>query len=118
MYPWQRERYPDNWEKLSLACKAMAKWRCEKCSIAEGTWRIGRNGAYQERLQAAHVDHDPENLNPRLMALCQACHLRNDASENAKKMRQTKCRKHYDAELAAGQLELFVEEKLEERELA
>jgi len=104
MYAEQRERYPDNWEEMSLTCKARAKWRCEQCGIAEGTWRIGHSRAYQVRLQAAHLDHDPENPNPRLMAFCQDCHLKYDGLENGRSARQTRFRKECEAQIASGQL--------------
>ncbi len=107
MHTWQRIRYPINWEELATACKASAKWRCEKCSIAEGTWRIGGKRAYQVWLNAAHLDHDPWNPNPRLMALCQDCHFKHDALENGRKMKQSKCRKDFEGMLKAGQLMLF-----------
>jgi hypothetical protein len=106
MYARQRERYPDNWEAMSLECKARAKWRCEQCGIAEGTWRIGLNKRYKESIQAAHLDHDPWNPNARLMAMCQPCHIRYDALEHGRTARQTKCRKQREAEMQAGQLEL------------
>lgn len=109
MYLWQRKRYPHNWEVLSWACKQRAGWKCEQCGIAEGEWRVGIERAYRETLQAAHIDHDPENPNPRLMALCQACHLRYDAAENGKNMHRTKCRKKREAQLARGQLALLWE---------
>lgn len=112
----QRERYPDDWEAMSLACKARAKWRCEQCGIAEGTWRIGHFKAYKEWLQAAHLDHDPENLNPRLMALCQACHLRHDASENGKRAHRARYQNKYEAEVQAGQLELYWFDEMEAME--
>jgi hypothetical protein len=31
-------------------------------------------------LEAAHLDHDPWNPNPRLAALCRSCHARYDNS--------------------------------------
>lgn len=38
-------------------------------------------------LTTAHLDHDPENPNPRLKALCSGCHLRYDAERR----RNPKC---------------------------
>lgn len=111
--PWNPKRYPDNWDELAWACKRSASWQCEQCGIADGMWRIGRNGAYHVRLTAAHLDHDPENPNPRLMAMCQDCHLKYDALEHGKNMRRTKYRIRREAEIAAGQLELYWFDEME-----
>lgn len=110
--PWQEERYPHNWEELALECKDNANWRCEQCGVANGTPRIGikRGNPYVVRLTAAHLDHDPENPNPRLMALCEVCHLRYDRFLHGRNARRTKYRKHYEAELACGQLTWLCEE--------
>jgi hypothetical protein len=113
-----RERYPNNWEELSVSYRASVYWRCEQCGIYHREWRVGKNRVYQENIQAAHLDHDPENPNPRLMAMCQPCHLRYDALENGKKSYQARIRKQYEAEIEAGQMELFIDDTLEGRETA
>jgi len=44
-------------------------------------------------LTIAHLDHDPENWGvkyERLKAFCQRCHIRYDAPEKAKRMREKK----------------------------
>lgn len=111
MYRWQRERYPDDWEERAFTCKDLANWRCEQCGVADGSWRMGSTRLYQVKLNAAHLDHDPKNPNPRLKALCQDCHLKHDALENGRKARSTHYRKVYDAMRDAGQLELFEEQR-------
>jgi hypothetical protein len=116
--PWNPKLYPDNWNELAWACKYRAGFQCERCGSADGMWRIGRHQAYKVWLTAAHLDHDPENPNPRLMAMCQDCHLKYDAMEHGRNARQTKCRKKYEAEIEVGQLELFSEDKSEGRKLA
>lgn len=88
-------------------CRENADGRCEECSIAEGAWRMGEQRLYQVKLQAAHLDHDPWNLYPRLKALCQDCHLKHDASENGKKAHKARRQNIRQAMLAAGQLEMF-----------
>lgn len=107
--PWQQERYPANWQDLTLACKEKAGWKCERCGVANGTQRIGkkRGTVYTVRLAAAHLDHDPENPDPRLIALCEVCHLRYDRFLHSRNARRTKHAKRYQKTLAAGQLELF-----------
>lgn len=105
-----RKKYPKNWEQMSLACREAANWRCEECGIAENEWRAGEQRIYQVKLQAAHLDHDPWNPNPRLKALCQDCHLKHDAPENGKKANRARKQNIRKAMLAAGQLEMFTEE--------
>ncbi len=77
---WKSELYPANWDELARECKDKAGWKCEQCNVAHGTELVGRKrgNRYKVRITAAHLDHDPENPNPRLMALCEACHLRHD----------------------------------------
>lgn len=73
-----RKKYPANWRALALACKERAAWRCSKCGIEHGTKRFslwtGRE--WPVFLQAAHINHDPENETPELAAVCPACHWR------------------------------------------
>jgi hypothetical protein len=106
---WKPELYPDNWGELAEACKAQAEWKCEKCGVTHGSVRIGGKSGkpYKVRLAAAHLDHDPENPTPRLMALCEQCHLQYDIPLHVKNCKITKPLKRYTAQLQAGQLELF-----------
>lgn len=107
--PWQVELYPKNWDELAAACKERAGWKCEQCGIAHGTELIGekRGNAYKVRITAAHIDHDPENPNPRLMALCEKCHLRYDRYLHGANARRTHYRKIVEAMKNAGQMTLF-----------
>ncbi len=110
MYPHQRKRYADNWEDISLAYRERTFWRCEQCDVAQGMWRISKSlhEHYRVNLQVAHLNHDTtDNRDENLMSLCQDCHLKHDGPENSRKAIQTKYRKKLEAELAAGQLELF-----------
>ncbi len=77
-----RELYPHNWEELARACKERAGWCCELCGIAHGMLAVSeRTGVvYVVYLAAAHLDHDPWNLRPRLAALCPKCHGQYDWS--------------------------------------
>src|SRR5947209_1339437 len=76
-----RGLYPAQWQEMAWACKERAGWCCEACGVAHGEWVLSARGEpYEVRLAAAHLDHDPWNPDARLRALCQACHLRYDAS--------------------------------------
>lgn len=61
--------YPDNWDKIALAVKRAAGWRCEHCGHAHDidTGHV---------LTVHHLDMDTSNCDPdNLVALCQRCHL-------------------------------------------
>ena len=77
---WKRKRYPANWPQLSQDCKEQAGWRCEHCTVKHGAKRVGKRTGkpYRVALAASHLDHDPENPDPRLAALCPSCHGRYD----------------------------------------
>jgi len=78
---YRPDRYPRNWQQLSLACKQRANWQCEVCRVTQGTERIShRTGVvYPVFLHAAHTTlHDTSNSNPTLKALCPTCHGRLD----------------------------------------
>jgi hypothetical protein len=86
-----RERYPKNWAKLALDCKEKANWTCQHCGLyipREGVKMISRKGKeWTMYLCAAHIDHDTENENPRLLALCLICHAKYDYSQEQIKRR-------------------------------
>ena len=94
-----------------MPCLERAGWKCERCGIANGTELIGkkRGNVYKVRLAAAHLNHDPENPDPELIALCEVCHLRHDRFLHGKNSHRTLRAKRYRATLDAGQMELFSE---------
>jgi hypothetical protein len=71
-----RDNYPPNWPQLAYACKERAGWHCEKCGVAHGSKRVSHwtLNEYTVYLQAAHIDHDYSNPNPRLACVCCTCH--------------------------------------------
>ncbi len=91
MMKMNRRRYPANWPELALACKVQAGWKCEHCGVEQFAIRIGQKtgSPYLVYLHAAHVDHDPRNLYPRLRALCPACHMRYDYEHKQREARIT-----------------------------
>lgn len=71
--PMQRERYPDDWEAISLAIRERAGWRCETCAAPNGAlicrskaepfnWRLLEYGESEE--YAANGWHDEEWFRP------------------------------------------------------
>lgn len=102
MGTFERHRYPANWNELSRACKEQSGWICQQCGIRHGERRIGitHGNEYKVFLAACHVNHDPENPDAVLVALCQACHLKMDGVQHVR----TKRRKRTDAQRDAGQL--------------
>ena len=77
---WKPKRYPANWPQMARACKEQADWQCQDCTVEHGAQRVGKRTGkpYRVALAAAHLDHDPENPDPRLAALCPSCHGRYD----------------------------------------
>ena len=76
----QQDLYPLDWKTRAAACLARAGYRCEHCGIAHGVLRVGKRSKspYVVYLHAAHVNHDPENSQATLKALCPACHMKHD----------------------------------------
>jgi 5-methylcytosine-specific restriction endonuclease McrA len=114
--PFDRRRYPDDWEDIRARILARAENRCERCGIpnhalgyrdkAGKFWtdeEIDRmvNGDTLDYppmrririvLTIAHV-HDPDPMNcdeSNLEALCQQCHNRHDAPMRAKNAAKTR----------------------------
>ena len=94
-----KSRYPKNWDAIALAYKQAANWQCAHCgkvcrrpdeSLADFLTRTPDDPksvtAHPQRwaLTVAHLNHDPENLNADLVALCVPCHRRYDNAQMAK----------------------------------
>ncbi len=79
-YPMQDDIYPADWKLRAAACLSRAGYRCEDCGTPHGVLRIGKKSKspYIVYLHAAHVNHDPENPQAELRALCPSCHLKHD----------------------------------------
>lgn len=43
--PFDRSRYPANWEEISRAIKERAGWCCERCGLAHNAWVVRGEGA-------------------------------------------------------------------------
>ena len=91
--PMQGERYPDDWEKISLRIRSeRADWRCEWCGASHG--RPHPVTGSRVVLTVAHLgaplpDGTPGNKRDKmdvraenLAALCQRCHLNYDRDEH------------------------------------
>jgi hypothetical protein len=78
--------YPSDWKLRAAACFARAGYRCEDCGVPHGVLRVGKKSKspYIVYLHAAHVNHDPENPQAALRALCPSCHMKHD--------RRTECK--------------------------
>lgn len=73
MSPWIRSKYPESWDELAQAVKKDAGWQCEWCGQRHDPDLPGAT------LTVHHPDRDPDNPSARLLALCQKCHLRDEA---------------------------------------
>ena len=76
----QHHLYPADWRSRAQACLEQAGYRCEDCGMRHGSLRVGqhRYNLYVVYLHAAHVNHDPQNPQAELRALCPACHMKYD----------------------------------------
>ena len=81
--PMDRARYPDNWEKIALAVKTAAGWKCQKCG--KQCRKPGEPfDTHKRTLTVAHLNHTPEDVREEnLMAMCAPCHVRYDAKHHA-----------------------------------
>lgn len=96
--PENRERYPADWDAISLEVKERAGWRCEcegecgrgthaaRCTNVHGGEAYGTGSRVV--LTTAHLDHVPENCGTpgqrdNLKAMCQGCHLHYDREHHA-----------------------------------
>lgn len=72
--------YPSDWKLRAAVCLAQAGYRCEDCGTPHGVLRVGNRSKspYIVYLHAAHINHDPENPQAELRALCPSCHMKHD----------------------------------------
>lgn len=103
--PMDRSRYPADWEQISHRIRfERAQGRCERCGAVHGQPHP-RTGSIVV-LTTAHVGptkHDKMDCRDEvLLALCQACHLREDIQEHMQRAAATRRQKKIDA----GQKEL------------
>ncbi len=112
--PMDRTRYPANWNEISNRIRfERAGGTCERCGAEHGKPNP-RTGSIvvltTAHIGAAHVDGTPGDKHDKmdvrdenLLALCQACHLREDIAEHVLNAAETRRRKKIDA----GQMEMF-----------
>lgn len=99
--PTEIERYPPDWDEISLNVREEAGWRCEWCGARQGEPHPVTGSTVV--LTVAHLDHDPSHCErSNLRALCQRCHNGYDAPHRAAGIR----RRRREAVEAAGQTRL------------
>jgi 5-methylcytosine-specific restriction endonuclease McrA len=75
-----------NGETITRDPRTPARWRSHTCG---SLCTVEDCGASRVVITVAHVDHDESNNEPgNLLALCQRCHLRMDAADNAARRRE------------------------------
>ncbi len=105
--PWQRERYPPDWEAIALQVKERSGWKCERCGAVHGQPHPLTGSIVV--LTTAHVGptkHDKHDITA-LVAMCQRCHIREDADEHRDNARVTRTAKRLAQAAARGQLPLW-----------
>lgn len=111
--PWDRSKYPADWEVIVARIAARAGGRCEclgECGRCKPGVRCeARNKAPSPltgrpvTLTTAHLDHDTtHNDEGNLRHFCNGCHLRLDASLHAQHARETRRRRREEG----GQMRL------------
>lgn len=55
--PFDRSRYPTDWEAISRAIKERAGWCCERCGLAHNSWVVRGEGA-EVLKQYTHAELD------------------------------------------------------------
>lgn len=117
LMPFDRSRYPDDWEAISRRIRARAGGRCEcegecglhrthpgprRCIERDGEQAVWAKGRVV--LTVAHLNHDPMDCrDENLKAMCQRCHLRYDAPLHRRHAALTR-RRH---KIESGQRELL-----------
>lgn len=79
----EREKYPQDWDKLSLAVRVAAGWCCEgSLKYPDCRAEHGREHPVTGSiviLTVGHLNHDPTDCRrENLKAWCQRCHLAYD----------------------------------------
>ena len=105
MSPFDRSKYPPDWEAISRRIRERDGDRCRTCGVANGAL-VERPGGKVTRvvLTVAHVlNPDPQDCrDENLSALCQRCHLALDALQHLANAAATRRRRR----ARAGQLAL------------
>ena len=100
--PFDRSKYPDDWEAISKRIRKRENNRCKFCG-AENYKPHPITGS-DVVLTVAHLNHDvADNSDENLAALCQRCHLTYDAKLHAMHAAETRRKKQVEA----GQMELL-----------
>ena len=96
--PENRARYPSNWPEIRAQKREQAGDRCEGSPDYPDC--RARNGkphpvtGSKVVLTVAHLDHTPENCDPKNLRLwCQRCHLNYDREHPQENAKLTRARK-------------------------
>ncbi len=101
--PENKKRYPRDWPEIRERILLRARNKCEFCGVRNN--RLHPITDSRVVLTIAHLDHTPENCDPKnLRALCQRCHNRYDAEHRAVTRKQTR-----ESNLNTNQGQLFQE---------
>lgn len=101
--PTDMSLYHPNFKWQGPQCIEQANYTCKHCGRERGQEYITQEGeTYTIVIQAAHVNHDPWNPYPELMALCEPCHNQYDALMRGKNGSRTKKLGKYIKSLEAG----------------
>ncbi len=124
--PMDRSKYPPNWPEISRRVREAAGQTCEWCGVPNGEvgardqfgrwhreadmeamnssegfalWPDGWPKTVKIVLTVHHPNHDKDNPDAELVALCQRCHLNADRQYHVAKARETRRRKRGQTEM-------------------
>lgn len=84
--PMQRNLYPRNWPQIARRLKEAADWTCQLCGAKRGEKCKNRHGEWVDvQIGVMHPNHDPWNLDARLVVACRQCHITYDAKDARRK---------------------------------
>jgi 5-methylcytosine-specific restriction endonuclease McrA len=73
---WNRNKYPEEWERISYEFRSSKDFTCESCGYRQGDLLVSRAGRlYRGTVDAAHkYPNDTRNPQPELYCFCKRCH--------------------------------------------
>ena len=103
--PYDKSLYHPNffkWQKK--LCLEQANYTCQHCKRKRGDECLTKKGKTGKVIiQVAHVNDDPWNPDPELIALCAPCHLEYDKTMHAENGNRTKQHNKHAKKIKAGE---------------
>lgn len=80
--PYDKSKYPPDWDCIAFRVKEAADWKCQICG-KQCRRPEEQFDTHRRTLTVMHLNHDPMDTRPEnLLAACPACHLAYDAGHH------------------------------------